>query len=570
MTSQVIARLPHNCGTKRGLVVYADEEGNVDGYCYACDNYVPNPYGDPKKIADLPKPKEKTEAQIAAEIAEIDGYPCVDVEERRLRAKNLGKFGVKIGLSEADGVTPREMYFPLTRGGKLVGYQVKTVGLGAYNKVWAVGDCKDVDLFNWETAKRSGAYRLIITEGMADSVAVDRIFEMYGKEEYAPAIVSLPYGAGRARACIQKHAKEIKNLFKEVYFCFDNDKAGQAAVEQAMLVLPDAKSVTLPEKDANDCLMAGKAKAAYTALSYRAVTPKNTRLVTASEIHETAKQPAKFGELTWPWAQMNEDLRGIRLGETIYLGAGVKLGKTTIKNALGAHFIKNDNTKVFMACPEEPNEMTYKLLANQLTGKIFHDPKVEFDEDAYEQAGVLLRDKLYMLNLYQHLGWTTLKQDIQDAVSSGCKVVMIDPITNLTNGVDAASANTLLAEFSQDLSAMARDLNFAAFLFCHLKAPEGQISEDKRQQYYSKGQYLDLGNCSHEMGGSVYSNQFAGSRAMMRSCNLMLGLLGNKDPELDEASRNIREIRVLEDRAFGTSGKYELFWNRNTGKFVEL
>ena len=567
--STVIDRIAHTCGTKRGLIVYGEEDDSVNGYCFSCGEYVEQPYGEFKTVKDLPKPKLKTQAEIQAEIAEIDGYQCLDVPARKLRKANLEKFGVKIGVSETDGVTPREMYFPLTREGKLVGYQVKTVGLGEHNKVWAVGDAKDVDLFNWENARKSGAYRLIITEGMADSVAVDRIFEMYGKEEYTPAIVSLPYGAGRARQCLQKHAKDIKNLFKEVYFCFDDDKPGQLAVEQAMLVLPLAKSVTLPEKDANDCLMKGKAKAAYTALSFRAVTPKNTRIISAIDIHEEAKKPAVYGALSWPWEDINKDLRGVRLGETIYISAGVKCGKSTLKSALVAHFIKNDGAKVFVAAPEEPKEQTYKLIAGQLAGKIFHDPEIEFDYEAYDKAGEILKDNLFILNLYQQLTWEVLKEDIKSAVEAGCTVVMIDPITSLSNGMSAADANTLLQSFAQELAALAKDLNFVAILFAHLKASDSQLSEDKRQQYYAKGQFLDLGNCSHEQGGSVYSNQVAGSRAMMRSAHLFLALLANKDPDLPEETRNTRQIQVLEDRNLGVSAKYTLFYNKNTGRFVE-
>ena len=569
--SQVIDRIANkdgSCKTKRGLIVYAEEDGSVNGFCFACNTYVEHPYGKDIKLSDIPKKPEKTPEDIQEEINEVLSYPTVDVRERKLRAASLEAFGVKIGLSERDGVTPTDMNFPLTREGNLVGFQVK--GLGGSGKVWAIGDCKDVDLFNWENAKRSGARKLIITEGMADSVAVHSIFSLYGKPEYMPAIVSIPYGAGRAHICLQKQAKEIKRLFKDIVLCFDNDKPGQEAVQRCMLVLPEAKSVILPEKDANDCLMKGRGKAAYNALSFQAEAPKNTRLVTASLIHEKAREPAKWGELSWPWDKMNNDQRGIRLGETIYLGAGTKMGKTTIKNALGAHFIMNDKAKVFMACPEEPNVMTYKLMANQITGKVFHDPMVEFDEDAYDYAGEVMRDKLYMLNIYQHLSWETLKEDIKEVVADGCKAVFIDPITNLTNGVDSGEANTFLQGFAQDLSAMARDLNFTAFLFAHLKASEGQIAADKRTSMYNKGQYLDLGNCSHEMGGSVYSSQFAGSRAMQRSCNLMLGLLGNKDPDLPENIRNTREIRVLEDRMFGSSAKYQLFWNNKTGKFVEV
>jgi twinkle protein len=567
--SYVVNRIAHSCGTKRGLIVYADEDGKIDGFCFSCNTYVEHPLGDDKLlVTDLPPRKEKTKEEIQQEISDVLSYQTVDVKERKLRASSLEAMNVKIALSEEDGETPTEMYFPLTRDGELVGFQVKA--LGGYGRVWAVGDCKDVDLFNWEQAKKSGARRLIITEGMADAVAVHSIFKLYGKEEYFPAIVSVPYGAGRAHICLQKQSKDIRRLFKDVILCFDNDAPGQAAVEKCMLVLPLAKSVVLPEKDANDCLMKGRAKAAFTALAFQAEAPKNTRLVTASLIHEKAREPAKWGELSWPWESMNNDQRGIRLGETIYLGAGTKMGKTTIKNALGAHFIQNDNTKVFMACPEEPNVMTYKLMANQITGKIFHDPTIEFDEDAYEQAGEVMRDKLYMLNIYQHLGWETLKDDIKEVVAEGCKAVFIDPITNLTNGVESGEANTFLQGFAQELSAMARDLQFTAFLFAHLKASEGQIGADKRAAFYAKGQYLDLGNCSHEMGGSIYSSQFAGSRGMQRSCNLMLGLLGNKDPDLDDNIRNMREVRVLEDRQWGSSAKYQLFWNKNTGRFIEV
>jgi twinkle protein len=549
--------------------VFAEEDGKVNGWCFACNTMVLNPYGEPKVIGDLPPPKVKTDKEIEEEIAEVSGYQFLDIPTRKLRASTLEKFGIRVAVSEKDGVTPQAMYLPLTKDGKVTGYKVKTLNAHGGNKTYSIGDAKGVDLFNWETARKSGAYKLIITEGEADAAAVDRIFEMHGKPEYMPAIVSLQYGAGRARESIQKHLKEIKALFKEVVLCFDNDKPGQEAVAKVMLSLPTAKSVTLPEKDANDCLIKGKAKAAYTALSFNAAKPANTRIVMADELHELSKEPAKYGELTWPWEEINRDLRGIRLGETIYLGAATKMGKTTIKNAVGAHMIKEGH-KVFMACPEEPNQMTYKLLANQLTGKVFHDPTVEFDEDAYEEAGRMMKNRLFVINLYQFLGWESLKADITEAVALGAKAVFIDPVTSLTNGINSADANTLLGAFSQELAAMAADMQFTAFIFCHLKASEGQIGEDKRQQYYGKHQYIDLGNCAHEMGGSVYSAQFAGSRAMQRSCHLMLALLGNKDPDLPEEIRNTRQIRVLEDRMWGSSGKYDLFYNKNSGQFVEI
>lgn len=203
-----------------------------------------------------------------------------------------------------------------------------------------------------------------------------------------------------------------------------------------------------------------------------------------------------------------------------------------------------------LAKPEEANAKSYKLVAGKITGKIFHDPDVEFDFDAYDQAGEILKGNLCMVNLYQHLGWDTLKTDIRSASASGCKAVFIDPITNLTNGISSGEANTKLQEIAQELAAMAKDLDIVIFIFCHLRNPES--------------------GTPHDRGGRVLTSQFAGSRAMGRSCNYMFGLEGNKDPELSQEDRNIRKLVLLDDREFGEVGEVPLYWNKSTTLFTEM
>ena len=56
----------------------------------------------------------------------------------------------------------------------------------------------------------------------------------------------------------------------------------------------------------------------------------------------------------------------------------------------------------------------------------------------------------------------------------------------------------------------------------------------------------------------------------MRSCHMMIGMSGNKSPDLPEDDRNIRKLTILEDRAFGVSGSVSLYWDKRTGKFIEL
>ena len=362
---------------------------------------------------------------------------------------------------------------------------------------------------------------MYITEGELDAVA---LFQMIVKQQsdtqYAdriPAVVSLTRGCAHAAKDITNNSEAINKAFKEVVLVFDQDEAGKAATEAVLKIAPEYMTVDLPEKDANACLIAGKAKACVNAVMWKASVPKNTSLVWGSDLHDAGRQEAQWGA-SYPWVGLTKLTRGMRLGETVYFGAGVKMGKSELVNALAAHCITEHGWKVFMAKPEEANRKTYQMVVGKVVNKIFHDPEVEFDYEAYDRGSKAVGDNLAMVNLYQHMGWDSLKNDIRAAAASGCTAIFVDPITNLTAGMESGAAN---------------------------------------------------GGVSHERGGNVLSSQFSGSRAMMRSCNYMIGLEGNKDPDLDELTRNERDLIVLEDREFGAVGKVKLAWSKFTGAFTE-
>ena len=548
-----VEKLPHRtdkCNSADGLQVFLGDDGKYTGYCFSCGTFVPNPYQD-KPEGYKPVFKVKSPQEIEAEIAEVRNvFPTHNLEDRMLKKEYLAYFGVKTGVSEMDGVTPSSVYFPFTEAGKLIGYKARTLNPKQF---WAVGSTKGADFFGWEQAKIAGGKKLFITEGEFDAVALFQIMKEHNKgTPYAdlnPAIVSLSNGASGAVKQVSKHLPEINKIFKEVILVFDSDAPGREAVANVLRILPTAMVAELPAKDANECIKQGRSKAAYNACQFNAQAPKNTRIISGSSLHEAAKAPPEFG-IPWPWEHITKATRGIRFGETIYIGAGQKQGKSEVVNTLAAHFIENFGLKVFLVKPEESNKKTYKLVAGKIAGKIFHDPNIPFDEEAYDKAGEVIGDKLHMLDLYQHVGWETLKTDIRTAAAQGCKVVMIDPITNLTNGKAAADANTVLQEIAQELSAMALDLGIVIFIFCHLRNPDS--------------------GPPHERGGEVLSSQFAGSRAMARSCNLMLGLEGNRDPNLEPEQRNMRTLVLLEDREFGETGRYGLYWDKATGLFNEI
>ncbi len=546
----LVGRTGHTCGARQALNLYEEPDGRVTGFCFSCKAYEPNPLGGNTMEKAGIERTAKSPEEIQKELDEIAGYPVAGF--RGIHKKTVDYFGCHVSLDQERQENVEVHYYPYDEiGGGLGGYKVRVV---EGKKIFSLGSMKNVYPFGWAKAIAAGSPRLYITEGEIDAMSLFEELIKKNKQsaQYAdniPAVVSIPHGAASASRDIGKVLPEIRKHFKEVVLVFDKDAAGEAAVEDVLRILPEAKVANLPGKDVNECVANGHIKAMLNAVMFNASVPKNTRLVYAEDLFEAAKKPAEYG-LSWPWKETTKKTRGIRFGETIYIGAAQKMGKSEVVNAIGAHLIKEHGLKIMMAKPEEANAKTVKLLAGKIAEAIFHDPEIPFDEPAYDKACELMRGKVVLLNLYQHLGWETLRADIRAAAAQGVKAVFIDPITNLTNGMDAATANTKLQEIAQELAAMALDLDIVIFIFCHLRNPES--------------------GTPHERGGKVLSSQFAGSRAMARSCNYMCGIEGNKDPDMPEYDRNCRQLVLLEDREFGKVGPTNLYWNKRNGAFVEL
>jgi len=554
MSGSVVDRIAHNtetCNSRRGLNIFSNDDGTYSGFCFACKTYVPHPYEDKPEGYKPPVGFKKSPEEVAQELKAINQFQSLELKDRKLTAATLSYFGTRVSVSEEDGETIVAHYYPYKKQGELVGYKCRLV---EGKKFWGIGrtTSADADLFGWDKAIQSGTKRLYITEGEIDAMALFQILKDGNKGDYAdinPAVVSLVNGSSSASKTLASVAKDLRQHFKEIVLVFDMDKPGQDAVEDSMKVIPEAIVAALPAKDAAECLKEGRSKACFNAVVFNAKKPKNTRLVNARDLFIDAKKVPEWG-FSWPWKGITNLTRGIRLGETIYIGAGQKQGKSEVVNTLAAHCIREHKWKVLLAKPEEANVKSVKMVAGKMAGRIFHDPKIPFDEKAYDEAVKEIGDSLILINLYQHVGWETLKADIREAALEGCKAIFIDPITNLTNGVNAADANTKLQEIAQELSAMALDLNVVIFIFCHLRNPDA--------------------GPPHERGGEVLSSQFAGSRAMARSCNLMLGIEGNRDPNLPQHERNIRQLVLLEDREFGENGRFHLYWDSATGLFNEM
>jgi twinkle protein len=135
------------------------------------------------------------------------------------------------------------------------------------------------------------------------------------------AAVSLPHGVKSAKKAVKRRYEWLEQ-WDNIVLMFDTDEPGKAAAAEVAEMLPPGKVkiATLPLKDANECLKAGKVedivKAFWNARPYR---PDG--IVMATDLRSVVTAELPMG-LTYPWQGVNSLTRGMREGELVTITAG--------------------------------------------------------------------------------------------------------------------------------------------------------------------------------------------------------------------------------------------------------
>lgn len=504
--------------------------------------------------------KEAVQPSMTKETVEdVNKYPIRAIEDRGLTKETCQHFGVRVSLSEEDGKTITAIYYPYTRKGNIVGYKKKdlTQPKGSKYHFTTIGVVKaDCELFGTNVGA-TGGKKIFITEGENDALAAYQVL----KKKYpsgSPTVLSIGLGTANAAKHIGNNLDYLSK-FSEVIIAFDQDQAteeekkkgikkGREAVGDVALLKPDVLVATFSEKDANDCVLNGKEDELYWALVSKAAPFKPEGFVTVDDVWEEATALPEWGK-DWPWPTLTKLTYGRRLGEGVYFGAGVKIGKSEAVNQIAHHVTQVEKGKIALFKLEEKPSMTVRKVAGKIMHKQFHVPDGDFTQEELIEGVDKVREGVLLYDSYGQTSWDQLKQAIRHAVVvEGCKDIVIDPLTRLTTGMNASDANTELERVADEISKMAKDLGFFYMFFCHLKAPQN--------------------GPPHEAGGKVYSSQFTGSRAMMRACYYMIGIERDKTLE-DEVERNTSHFVLLEDRAFGNTGRFPVFYDKRTGDYLE-
>jgi twinkle protein len=200
---------------------------------------------------------------------------------------------------------------------------VKYRSISNKKKMWTSTEPEPI-LFNRDNIEKES---IVICEGEYDAAAL---------YQYGVEAVSVPMGAGNLQWIDNEF--EFLDGLEFIYLCFDSDQAGQKAANDAAIQigLHKCKLVTLPYKDANECLRKGVSQSDIISAISSAKDFRPDTLVTPDHFRGKVRElfirgPGLFGIKT-PWEQLNRMLKGWRDSEITVWSGKNGAGKSTILN----------------------------------------------------------------------------------------------------------------------------------------------------------------------------------------------------------------------------------------------
>lgn len=524
------------------LILFEGDEGERYAKCPKCGHYEK----DASTIKWTAK-KEWNAEELKERLDEIQTYPIRSLEARRIPDWVCDAYGVRVGLSTANGKDVVEHYYPrLNTDMDICRYNVRVCEPKGFYSIGPSGGVPFGAGLLFHKLIRTA--KLWIFEDELSAMSGYTVLKQFTPEEdkeKVPACISLIAGSGTIVQTLQWLIdNRMDEKFDEFVYVHDNDKAGFDSYSMGRALRPTLKGVCTDLKDANDMLMAGRNKELFKTLVRAAKIRSPDGAASIADAMAEAEEAQKEG-LSFPWPGLTEMVQ-IRYGEMSALGGGVGGGKTTLVHAIAAHFIKQEiGCACFML--EERISKTLHHITTHLTGV----KEVGFERHRQNEINEQynLPD---LLHLWKNKGandWDNIALCIRYyATVMGVKMFFVDNITALTNTLSPSEINTEIARIATEASGMADELDIHIMVLSHLNPPDS--------------------GPSHEEGGEVRPKQFTGGRGLMRWCQLMLGFVRNLYAEGE--MKHHSKICVLKDRESGNTGFITTRYNPETGGLEEV
>lgn len=514
-----------SCGSSDALARYSDGHG----FCFRCRAY--------EKGNEEPAPAKPKRGNVSLIDVEIVALP-----KRGITEETCAKWGYGTGKDLAG--TPVQVATYRNEAGQPIAQKLRT----ADKKFKFIGEPKDVGLYG-QWLWRDGGKMVIVTEGEIDALTVSQL------QGNRWPVVSVPNGAQGAAKAVKKSLDWLEQ-FDAVVFMFDMDEPGrEAAQECAQLLSPGkAKVASLPLKDANDCLKAGKGKEVIDAI-WGAKTYRPDGIIAGTDLWDAVTTSNNVMSIPYPWDGLNAVLLGMRRGELTTVTAGSGVGKSAVVRELAHHLLKSDETVGMMMLEEDCRRTALGMMGIAMNSPIHLDltPYSELTEDQRNARKAAFDATVGSgrLFLYDHFGSTEIENLIARirylARGCDCGWIILDHLSIVVSGLEDGDERRNIDIAMTKLRTLVQELNIGMLLVSHLRRPQGD-----------KG---------HEQGAQTGLSQLRGSHSIAQLSDAVIGL--ERDQQ-DDANSDVTTMRVLKNRFSGQTGVATwLRYDRETGRLSE-
>ena len=401
------AHLPcPDCGSHDALAIYDD--GHT--YCYSCH-----------VTHHETQPKEK------GTLYDIEDWPTVPLKKRGITEKTCRLYSYKAGVQMGQ---PIQIACYFNDNGVCVGQKLRYPD----KRFTTLGKISN-RFFGQHLWPGGGGKKLVVTEGEIDCLTVSQL----NGNKYP--VVSIPNGVSSAKRVFKENMDWL-NSFEQVIVMFDMDEPGRKAVKDVEGLLQPNKLyvATLPLKDPNECLLAGRGqeviKAIWNAKKY---TPDG--IVNGADLwEEVSKQEDTEQGFMFPWdIPLNKMTCGLRKGELIVLTAGTGVGKTTFVRQVAYDLGVTKDLKVGLLMLEENVKRTARGLMSIAASKRLYMNRQGVSEEEYKQAFDKTLGTGHFI-LYEHFGSldgdNLLSKIRYMAVGEQCAFIILAHISVAVSGLE--------------------------------------------------------------------------------------------------------------------------------------
>jgi twinkle protein len=517
-----------SCGSRNNLARYTDGHA----YCFGCGWWQ-------KGDTVEGEPRQKNDARFLTPAHS----GLIDIEYGPLTKRRLNEDTCKLfryGVGEFRGVKVQVATY-CDEVGTPIAQKIRFP-----NKDFTLlGESRDLPLYGKNLWRNSGRM-VVVTEGEIDALSVSQV------QGNKWPVVSLPNGAQSAAKAVKRDLEWLEG-YETVVFMFDMDEPGRKAAQQcAMLLTPGkAKIATLPMKDPNEMLVAGKVKELVDAV-WNAKVYRPDGIVAGTELWDELLNAPTAASVPYPWEGLNTLTRGLRQRELVTLCSGSGIGKSSVCREAAHWLITQGHTVGYIALEESVRRTALGIVGITMNRPLHIEMAAgtcEIDEDELRAAyeATVGSGRMFLYDHFGSIDSDNLLSRIRYMVRSlGCQWIFLDHLSIVVSGMGDGDERRLIDNTMTALRSLVEELGCGMVLVSHLKRPEGR---------------------GHEEGAQTSLAQLRGSAAIGQLSDIVIGL--ERDQQ-DPDNKDLTTVRVLKNRFSGDTGlATRLTYDRSSGRLSE-